>query len=358
MMIAAAAASAMELGACLISAVQLIRHRNEQRDYTRIFLSCCAAYFVLTSAFIVVSICLHPMDNLYSTRLHPVLILFGLLAQILALVYPLCVIRPGEYSPFAFMFVPWVVLALMFVLIPSWTPIYSLDDLINDMGASNVIIRLVAVGFNAPYLVYLGYLLMPGTRNVVSVSRFYFWGYGISTLIVVALHFLFLFTGELIFQILHQILLGAFFYIVTLFDLEVRLYPEEAVEEEPVKEAPEQMERSLEYVSRPLWERICQALDKEEVWRRPDLSVESLARMCGSNVPYVINCIKKETGYSANEYINRKRIGYVCVRLQEDPDLSLQEVFFEAGYRVRTTAWRNFRETVGVSPSEYRFSKR
>ena len=75
-------------------------------------------------------------------------------------------------------------------------------------------------------------------------------------------------------------------------------------------------------------------------------------------MPYIIKCIKKETGYSANEYINRKRIDHVCRRLEEDPDLNLQEVFFEAGYRVRTTAWRNFRDIVGVSPSEYRFSKR
>lgn len=360
MMTLVAVASALQLAACLIGSVQLFRHRKESRDYTRHFLGFCGSFFVVTSALLIMNIVIDPESTIFTERLNPLMILLGLLSQILALVYPLCVITPRNYYPFAFMFLPWAVFAMVFAVVPSWTHLHTMADLSAHLSDGNVVLRLVALGFYSPYVIYLCWLLLPGSLNGVSVSRLYFRGFGIFALIILALHLLFFFTGNLWYQFFHEIILGGFFYIITLFDLEVRLFPKEeaAVEEVPEKSAQIQEEKVLEYASRPLWERICQVLDKEEAWRQPDLSVESLARMCGSNVPYVISCIKRETGYSANEYINRKRIAYVCSRLDEDPELNLQEVFFEAGYRVRTTAWRNFRLTVGVSPSEYRFSKR
>lgn len=364
MMILVAVASALELAACLIGSVQLFRHRKGGRDYTRYILGFCGSFFVATSAVIIIDLVLHPEENIFSMIMNPLLILFGLLSQILALIYPLCVVRPRDYYPFAFMFLPWAVFAMVFAMVPSWTQLHSMADLLAHRTDGDVVLRLVVLGFYSPYVIYLCLLLLPGSLNKVSVSRLYFRGFGICSLVILALHFLFFFTGNLWYQILHEIFLGGFFYIITLFDLEVRLFPKEEApavvpeSESPVKSAQIPEDQSFEFTARTLWERICRVLDQEEAWRQPDLSVESLARMCGSNVPYVINCIKQETGYSANEYINRKRIAYVCKRLEEDQDQSLQDIFFEAGYRVRTTAWRNFRETVGVSPSEYRFSKR
>lgn len=354
LIIASAAASAIQLTACLIGAIQLFRHRKELGDYTRGLLAIFAVLFVVYSIYKVITFSLHPYDNPYSTLLGPSVVLFGLLAQVMSLIYPLGIVRHRVFAPFLFLFVPWLVLSMVYALIPEWTPLYSLADLRMHLGEANVILRLVTVGLYIPYLVYLLHLLMPGIMNRMSLSQHYFVAYVVVTILVGLLHFAFYFTGNLVFHILHQIALGAFFYCIVLFDLEIRLLPGGNT-----NSASDQADAvKLEYVSRPLWERICEALDQDEVWRQPSLSVESLARMCGSNVPYVINCIKKETGYSANEYINRKRITYVCKRLEENPEMNLQDVFFEAGYRVRTTAWRNFREIVGVTPSEYRFSKR
>lgn len=363
-MILAAVSSALELAACLISAALLFRHQKDTRDYTRIFLGCCAILFVVECIYKVIVISLFPEGNPLTQLMHPYVVLLGLLAQILALVYPICVLRPNAYRHFVLMFLPVVALALFYFITPAWTVLHSPQDLVAHASEYNVILRLVTIGFYLPYLAYLYLLLEPGSFNSMSVSRVYFVGYALMVTVIAGLHFAYFFTGGIVFMIIREVIVGAFFFIITLFDLEVRLYPRSMRTDEtprPVdadQPALPHLDNSPEYVARPLWERICQVLDKEEVWRNPDLSVESLARMCGSNVPYVINCIKKETGYSANEYINRKRVAYVCSRLEEDPDLNLQDVFFEAGYRVRTTAWRNFRLIVGVSPSEYRFSKR
>lgn len=39
--------------------------------------------------------------------------------------------------------------------------------------------------------------------------------------------------------------------------------------------------------------------------------------------------------------------------LMEDPTASIQDLFYEAGYRSRTTGWRHFNEIVGYTPSEF-----
>jgi AraC-like DNA-binding protein len=52
--------------------------------------------------------------------------------------------------------------------------------------------------------------------------------------------------------------------------------------------------------------------------------------------------------------MNAKRINYVTRQLREHPGLDIQTAFFNAGYRSRATAWRNFKEIVGVTPTEYR----
>lgn len=356
MMIATAAASSLQMTACLICAIQLFWWHRETRDYTRIFLGICAIWLFLEGAGEAIGIAVSPEGNPFSVMMHPYVVLFGFLSQIMALVYPLCVLHAKKYKPYLWAFLPWVIVALFFFSTSSWTPLHSLEDLRTHIGRYDVVLRLIAIGLYLPYLVYIIYLPLSEKPNKVAVPRVYFWIFSACTLATAFLHFAFFFTGHLMFQILREFVLGAFFLSIAYFDLELRLYPKRAIHLlQPEFSSPE---KSPDYVARPLWERICEALDREEVWKDPNLSVEGLAQRCGSNVPYVISCVKTETGYSANEYINRKRIAYVCQCLEEHPQQSLQNLFFEAGYRVRTTAWRNFREIMGVSPSEYRFSRR
>ena len=99
-------------------------------------------------------------------------------------------------------------------------------------------------------------------------------------------------------------------------------------------------------------------MDTEEAWRDPDLSLMELTHRCATNVTYLNRIIREETGGGFKEMVNRKRIASVVEQLQENPDVDLQDAFFNAGYRSRITAWRNFKESMGVTPTEFRATLR
>ena len=359
LIVLSAAASSMEMTVCLCCTVQLVRHWIRTQDLTRFFLGFCAAVFMLESLFKVISIALHPDANLYSQMMDETLVIFSLLGQITALAYPLFILYPQRRLYLSFLLIPWGLLFIIYSLTSEWTVLLSFADLMQHIGEGNVILRLITLACFFPYMGVLIWLMPKRVKNT-DFSMPLFEAYVLSVVAITLLHFSFFFTGNLVMHILHQVTISAFIYVITIFDLEDRLIPRGAssrqTESSSRRKEPAQTEMMISS-EKPLWERICQAMDQEEIWRDPSLSVESLARNCGTNVLYLGNCIKQETGLGANDYINRKRIGFVCQRLDENPALSLQDVFYEAGYRARTTAWRNFREIMGLSPSEYRISK-
>ena len=127
-----------------------------------------------------------------------------------------------------------------------------------------------------------------------------------------------------------------------------RLEPDEEVADIP-ETVPEELPAEF-----GLWTRIGIVMDQEEAWRDPDLSLGDLAKRCGTNTTYLNQIIHGETGTNFKTFINSKRIDYVSRQLREHPGLDVQTAFFDAGYRSRITAWRNFKEIVGVTPTEFR----
>ena len=100
-------------------------------------------------------------------------------------------------------------------------------------------------------------------------------------------------------------------------------------------------------------ERLQALLEDSSVWKDPDLTGDKLAQLAATNRTYVQQAAK-ELGFAGLvEMIHRRRIDYVCQQLRQDPSASIQDLFFEAGYRSRTTAWRNFSDIVGFTPTEF-----
>lgn len=56
---------------------------------------------------------------------------------------------------------------------------------------------------------------------------------------------------------------------------------------------------------------------------------------------------------TTDDYLNKKRIEFITKRLCEDPGLKQEALYFEAGYRSRQTAYRNFVKFTGCSPTEF-----
>lgn len=102
-----------------------------------------------------------------------------------------------------------------------------------------------------------------------------------------------------------------------------------------------------------VWEKIRSLVDENEGWKDPDISLTSLSQKSYSNRTYVSDAFRRNTGMTFNRYIAQCRINYVVESLKLDPDADLQKLFTEAGYRQRTTAWRNFTKIMGLSPTDF-----
>jgi AraC-like DNA-binding protein len=82
-------------------------------------------------------------------------------------------------------------------------------------------------------------------------------------------------------------------------------------------------------------------------------SVAYFAENCHLSANYFGDLIKKETGKSAQEYIQLKVIHIAKERLF-DPDKSISQIAYELGFNYPQHFSRMFKEQVGSSPSEYR----
>ena len=102
-----------------------------------------------------------------------------------------------------------------------------------------------------------------------------------------------------------------------------------------------------------LWEKILSALEHEQQWRNPELTLIDLSQRVCSNRTYVGEAFKRNAGFTFSEYMTQKRIGYVVSVLKENPNTDIKDLFHYVGYRSRTAGWENFHKVTGVSPSEF-----
>ena len=82
-------------------------------------------------------------------------------------------------------------------------------------------------------------------------------------------------------------------------------------------------------------------MDKNEKWRDPNMSLNTLSEILQSNRTYVGEAFKQNTGMTFAKYLNKRRIDYVMTILEEDLGADIHELCNYVGYRQRSTAWRN-----------------
>ena len=102
------------------------------------------------------------------------------------------------------------------------------------------------------------------------------------------------------------------------------------------------------------WSNISREIENNQPWRNPDMSIVTLADLLQTNRT-TLSRLFQEQGYKGGykEFINRRRIADFLELMGKHPQMNMQDAFFEAGYRSRMTALRNFKEYMGMGPSEY-----
>ena len=69
--------------------------------------------------------------------------------------------------------------------------------------------------------------------------------------------------------------------------------------------------------TRELFAKICDAMESSRLYLNPDLRMEDLISVCGSNRSYISGCINQVTGLSFPEFVNSYRVHYAQMLLSE-----------------------------------------
>jgi len=100
-------------------------------------------------------------------------------------------------------------------------------------------------------------------------------------------------------------------------------------------------------------------VDRQGLWRDPEISLASLARALGTNTTYLSKALNEGLGVSFHDFVNRRRVD-AMKQLLADPAESrdLMAIAFDAGFRSKASFNRVFAEFVGMTPSAFRRASR
>lgn len=85
----------------------------------------------------------------------------------------------------------------------------------------------------------------------------------------------------------------------------------------------------------------------------PDLSLQSQALKLGMTTSQLSKEIKRLTGETFLNYINRLRINYATDKLQEYPNMDIDILLSNSGFNSRASFYRNFKKYTDTTPIEF-----
>lgn len=86
----------------------------------------------------------------------------------------------------------------------------------------------------------------------------------------------------------------------------------------------------------------------------PSVSLEELSKVFGYNKSYISQKLKKETGSSFKNLLNRKKIN-VAKELLKETNLSVEEIAMNVGYNEPSSFFKLFKKYTNMTPNEYRY---
>ncbi len=335
--------SLMTLG-LIICGILLWRCRKETHDYSRTIqaiFSWVSAFFAFTFIFRIWAGSL-TVDGAFLEPEHTFVPIF---IQMIFFLYPLEVMKPlvNPIKVYILLFTPLLAIAVVGMCGGIvYTPIHTYEDLWAYIAEPNVLFRLFALIVMLFYCFSL-FLVRYDWRQS-SADRNFIRMYAIGFCLIGLLHFTIQVTHSYVAQLMHQLVWMAFFFSITYYELKERL----------VSTAKESLpDTAAKAEGDELWQRIVNLMDEEGGWYNPEISQSYLATRLFSNRTYIGDAFKRNTGMSFRDYQIKRRIDYVVHQLKLNPRADVQELFFRMGYRDRSTAWRNFRKIMGMSPSEF-----
>ena len=129
--------------------------------------------------------------------------------------------------------------------------------------------------------------------------------------------------------------------------------------EETAKTVPEHRYQKSSLSSndaKTLYQKIVEVLESTPTIYTPDFSLDQLCKLVASNTTYVSQSINAETGKNFTSMLNRYRIREACRRLNDQSNYgsyTLEAIAESVGFKSRNAFTNNFKQQVGLTPSEY-----
>ncbi len=126
---------------------------------------------------------------------------------------------------------------------------------------------------------------------------------------------------------------------------------------QPATNDPPQATADVAAVEEPdaieLMDRLNTLLVDDKLYADTELNLQRFARKAGIPARTLSRTVNTQTGQNLSQWVNQARINAVC-RLLENPDKSISDAMFEAGFITKSNFNREFRRIKGCSPSEWR----
>lgn len=332
----------------IVCGILLWRRRKETGDYSRYI----QALFSWVSAFFTFTFILRTWTETTTADgafLEPEHTFVPIFIQALFFLYPLEVINPiaGRTKVYACLFVPLLMLVLVGMCAGiEYTPLHTYADIWQHIDEFNVWFRLLSLIIMLSYAFAL--FLVPYDWRRSSADRKFIMSYATGFCLIGVLHFSIQLSHAYWLTLLHQLVWMAFFFGVAYYELKERMIVSPSVQDYLKPDT-----ASSDFVDDELWVKIMNIVEENEGWRNPDMDMSFLTKQLFSNRTYVREAFRHHTGMTFGEYLTKRRIDYVAEELRQHPDANIQNLFIKAGYRNRTTAWRQFQKLKDLSPTEF-----
>lgn len=337
-----------------VAACIMLKNRDKLNDRAR---KCITTFFIasaIASMFEIIMVVTNPLELNAYRLIDTKVILFGFLIFALLMFYCVELLRPHWLNAkrIFYIMLPWLLLVVALIIGTLYDKqiivIHTIEQLCENLFQPDVFIRLLLVLLFVPYAIWL--LVLDFNWRHSSVSRK-------MTNIIVAMTIILCFTyiGSRGLQFFYGYIAHELVYIlITLFL--VRLECKERLFHATCQYTTSPSKPKIT-LSDDTMEHLVNALDEvisnPDVWQNPDLTIDDIAKIVGTNRTYLQMAAKYKGYVSAMDMIHRIRIEYVCEQLRTVASPQIQNIFYDAGYRSRTTAWRNFVNIMGCTPTEF-----
>jgi len=101
-------------------------------------------------------------------------------------------------------------------------------------------------------------------------------------------------------------------------------------------------------------QRLKALMDREKLYRDPDLGLESLAARLSISRHLLSQLLNDHLNNSFYQYINQYRIEDACEILKENKSFSIEAIAYEVGFNSRSSFFSTFKKLKGTTPSKFR----